>query len=889
MKLPDHLCNTYARYKQCQEAVICYLVETANGLTRNAHSSQRNASVDTITLRDLVRTAEIVCSGNNFTRTPDHILKSLADVIDLRERCFRWFKSNTHQADTETRTLNTQHAHTISVLKVVLTILRGGAKTSSTKENIPKTEDAIEVTFNKYAALHLDETTDEAQEASSGAHVEDIKHRSEQNKLKQQILDARLAEQEEQEYVLARFCLLEDQQAMVDHLFFRMCNAAVTGESWLSIAALANFIVDRADYLESELHKDMDDNDDWKFKVLFFRRMKYAGHLMGNSLLRMHVTMTERLKYAIVARLSKQTSLALFDYLTEGPERVLDRKELTRDIKTYSTADPAFSLDWNRPTYFCGTESDRACLEGHYVARLLELTNDEVTFSFNIFRNGRALRRLTAMRDQEDAVLLLDKNAACFVPSFLALSLHIEFLAQIVLGSDVTTECRVFNSSANQLQHAATAAKLAAYQHARMLDMPSHSIHSSGTVHADVYKFAWASVPKSSDMAIRLAKAASDRPIIGPIMCIGNALILSTTYLIAPVGTLDAAGLLSMAGLMWQLFQLEHVDLPEWPDLHFLLNRLGEEIVFHGQRPNSKAKLHACGRHIQGLSSTKSKATFNAATLALVHGHMPHQSYRDRKKRFDLKQIPLSAFISNHMLAEDDNNSCESGAVIPELLAYGGPLQELAGRPRVQPQFNSHEELVVHFSNQAIFWKARNKLPTLEPTELIATIAKQLDSELSLCTFSFVKFEAALEGLAESIWQACQCSERKSNPLEAATTEQKLSFVLGSLISNVTAKVNSADGKAYQYQLKVVREVFSEWLKKNGSIGISSPGVFQMQKSNLRKLSPDVVSHVQDIVNIRGLQEGIFTPEQCKEMDVEVTYNLEDRIKEKWKNFRKGT
>lgn len=882
MKLPDHLCNTYARYKQSQEVVLSYLVKTANNTAQNSSDSTTNVNLDTMTLRDLAKAAEAVACALKPNKPPVSILESLSEVIDLRERCLTWFKSNTHQDDAGTRTLNDKHAHIIDILKIVSLTL-GGKDYKLVSEKNAEDKEGVETSFtNTFAALHLYETLAEAPSQTTAFELREKKDAKERyNVVRRSVLEARFAEQKEQEYILARFCLLEDQQAMVDELFLRMCSAATTGESWLSIAPLADFIIDHAIVTELDMHKSV---EDWtRMSKMFHCRLVHPRGTNQCDILRMQAVIFERLKYSIISRLNsgKISSLSFVKFTPDMDITDAPRHQIALARKKYGIEDPCLSSNSDISLYFRSSAADKVCLEAQYVANLLKSSADEDIVFLKTSYIDRVTKCAINLLSTNSVNYLLDEDGAAYlVPSYVALSFHIGILAEIILGRE-TIHGKV--PAASQMQHTATSITVAASRHMGMLIEPSHGMHASPQSLLFRCYRQWSITLDASTRAIQAAKAAPARSNRGMLSYIGSTFGLNFNYMTTTLGMIDNTGVLAMLGLMWQLFKLEGIDMPEWPDLQFILKELGEDFVFHGTRPTSTARLNASGCHMQGLATSRVKEQLLADGLADFEGHLAVSD--DRTRRFYVEKKPLSSFLHANMLAPK-TTSHNSGAVVPELLVYGGPMQKLANKETVNPQFHLKEECI-DLHDRTRFWKVKDKSPKLTAAELISLLAREVKHEMVLCTFDWLKFEEALNKLVDVVDRALQDPKCMAAYGTQTVSTWKIRGAVGTLISDVQASPGSWLGKVHKTRVEAVRPIFSEWLTKNGSLGLTSTGVFRMQKSTLTQLSPDVVSHVQDVVKRRGLQEGIFTPDQCKEMGIEVTYNLEDRIKEKWQNFRK--
>jgi len=152
MQLPDHLLRTYHRYKVEEADLLSWICDTAENVGQHVvakHSAKmpklkgrerlmaRRAAeageigIDNdhykeprIAIFDILPSVKAIADTPNITTIPVDIAIKFHDVLNLRRKCLRWYKTNTSQHDDETRLKNKKHEHPVLVLEQAIGILQ---------------------------------------------------------------------------------------------------------------------------------------------------------------------------------------------------------------------------------------------------------------------------------------------------------------------------------------------------------------------------------------------------------------------------------------------------------------------------------------------------------------------------------------------------------------------------------------------------------------------------------------------------------------------------------------------------------------------------------------------------------------------------------------------
>lgn len=338
----------------------------------------------------------------------------------------------------------------------------------------------------------------------------------------------------------------------------------------------------------------------------------------------------------------------------------------------------------------------------------------------------------------------------------------------------------------------------------------------------------------------------------------------------AVVHLVDGMNIVATLGQMVNLFELEGLmAVSDFSDLQFVIERLGNQFVFHGDQPKSKNQVMGTFNYVAGLTGSNLSITSS--------------DHRVQRSRYTASNAPLMRLAKVRSNISGLSH-VDRGALDLELVIYADKLQRLDKKDVKTVQFSDATGKCI-IDNRYELEKLKDKSPDLSNLETMELIADVLEKERSLCMFDWLAMEKAQTALITNLEKALQEVDTTCTPATSITTMQRVRRVVFHIVRYADETSVSYLGEKHKKRLGAAFKVFCDWSKDNGSVG--SAGLARNFGMAMPSLSDAVVGQIKEIVKTRGLRENLFSEEMMRSMDLTSTFNLEEEVKEKWRTFRR--
>lgn len=595
----------HSRYKRLEQSFFAWLIATAQQSTRVGTSKSYKrpttvpkslTSVSNIPQQDttydnrpvpqtasyadrlptydaVVKAARLIANDKHTVTVPAKVVEQLKEIIDLRERCLRSFRANTHQLDHKTREQNRRHEHPVGILWTVLYLLQDEPATVLSVPQPPSTtvknHNQIQSTSNAFAALQLDPLAkieiDDASECASEQKLNEICNAS--AKEMRNTFNDRV-----QEFEMARFCLLEDAKLMVDELFLRTCQVASQDDCEINLAVSVNLVVDRIRELEKDLQRQY---KDWsELTETLHLRLRQQHVFVNHPILRTQGLTAKQLRHHF-AFVIKNAHVRC-----EGRDEA-ERKQREEEIRAESAKYQdnlhlrPNGIHDDLSKYFDADLAETCLSEERFIANLLHNATKEVQNNLNGLGMDQATS--TAFRlsnDISNSAYLLHDEGSHLVSVADALSLRLAFLSQAVLGHKCVPNKDCIDKPLKKLTHATWTTKVAVYSHVAHVRQITHGIHQLGQAGKQLISNLKVIETRSAEV-LNSSKDLDLHHLRTPILYDAWKLCLAVPYTDIAAAMIDGTGVMSHMAQLWAMFKIHNIEL-DWPDLRFVLRVLGE-------------------------------------------------------------------------------------------------------------------------------------------------------------------------------------------------------------------------------------------------------------------------------------------------------------------------
>ena len=290
-RLPEKLFGTYQQYKQDEQAVIDWVVQTATACgynidERTGSSDNNTSSTPTsrqpITARardlsalstgspkrnsktgsqvinastsiyEITEPLELVVKSGTLKQLPIEIAENLRSIIAARSRCSAFFRRNTKENDAEGQSSNKRHLYPLQVLRDAVHVLNPiwpsavplSAKLYEEAEHTDK-----RAWNNVFAVLDETDSRETLLETTSRTIPTTVKPVP--RRTKEELEEYRRLQAEDQ-IRLARYHLLEEMEKVEAFLLQEWISYAIGAQSFATAILLSNQAVDMICCLEQE-------------------------------------------------------------------------------------------------------------------------------------------------------------------------------------------------------------------------------------------------------------------------------------------------------------------------------------------------------------------------------------------------------------------------------------------------------------------------------------------------------------------------------------------------------------------------------------------------------------------------------------------------------------
>ena len=357
-----------------------------------------------------------------------------------------------------------------------------------------------------------------------------------------------------------------------------------------------------------------------------------------------------------------------------------------------------------------------------------------------------------------------------------------------------------------------------------------------------------------------------------PLFCCLNNIHIRMFTAIHSVSIIDQSFVVQLLGHLWNMLKEEGYLGNNWEDLDFLVNALGGQFIYQGERPNMRAGREALVHRIWYFMGLKKKDVVKLRS---------HLSHRGPKPSFYQKVHFISRFIASDMPVFWILNCREGwhvrgydiGAVDSALVANAVVVPPILAQKPTDVIFNTK-----NIKNRPELFKLFDKAPMFAATTLLSLLKKGLTKDFAMLDFDYLAFQKQSLQLVDKLVQVSDDFDSTIFDIyEARTTTDQLKFVAWHLLLPDEEELHAN-----------AAQVFKEWLDENDSVGIQGIPRKSEGTSFPLPLKPQLVRVVRDIVARRGLMDDVFIPEQEWGLGVTSKGSIESAVRTAWATHKKG-
>lgn len=742
MELPSHLLKTYRAYKLQEQDLLQWISDNSRlqkALTQDSfvfkpsgrartlarRAAQRKipqvgtcaAAVDSmntqsheretpcLNLLEIVPYVQDIAENPQISSIPEGVWQNLYSVLELRQKCFSWFRQNTAQDDEKTREQNAKHAYPVSLLRETIETLavKSPQRRRETTSDTLRQPVTVTMPRNAFNLLHVDEVSLSPEETHSGllAAEEQEPQCQPSGNLRPKICE----HVSSAEYVLALFCYLQDLHEIEDFVLLELIRYSLDQANASYLGFLINFATDLANSMYNSFAKSLD--DDREHDSIFHQR-----GLRGSMPIDCETYPLERLRLCLT-----NTTFACFK--NDGTASTQTTQK--HDLRTGSSDDSFKS---------------QSSLETAFVDRLYDLSSPTFAGGYGLYVEDNSV--LCA----KEAIACHQRNTSSkvigyVIPLSWTFALRLEMLANDILNSD----------TGRPFQHLLESTRAYRKFFLRKKNFCLAPINHSGGID----KF-WQSCGKSIDRVIERFRSVETE--ISPkakedlesksLLCLFNISYIDINQVYCGIRAIQNSYVPRGLANLWNFLQEEDVLRVCWPDMDYLVQTLGERSMYSGKRPTSaNVSKRVFRKYVLRTMGMNDKVLRNFDTHVDPDlGAILHTSLL---LNMDDTCIALSTMLKDRSARtlEDGEANVEDAALI--VTATEMPLM-LGRRPA---NVNIEHGLI---ANRTDLWKLANKSPALRPVQLLAVVKRRLQRETAtICDFDFVGFETACAVLVQDL------------------------------------------------------------------------------------------------------------------------------------------
>lgn len=822
MKLPHQLLKTYRRYKEDEQDLLEWIESTAvksgfkppgqqtklSGRARPlVHPQKLKSHVKTregdrfsnkevtISILEIIPLVTTIVQCPRIISVPEEIVGLLRTIIELRKACVEWFRQNTNQNDSETRRRNENHIYPLTVLQAAVSILepKFPAKRPAKYQKVKPAENT------KGNAFVLKTHQPEASEPNpKESHLASDESRRSPPSNVAQTLRMNEQEQIQDEFDLAKFCMLSDIQEIEDFIVLELVRYSLDQANADVLPFLSNAAIDIVAKMGAALREQFDQ-----------QILEHGCHeatrtpkvdLLQSPLVRMQGLISSRLRGP-----AKSSSAEAHHYHEEvfHPEVV----------------------------YFGAPVVEQAKIEKSFINHV-----------FHLHRPADALGEylvtvdytFESMRQLFSSEIRQHKRSTSVGIVF---AIRIAFLTTLLLKDH-----REF--SLIQLKH--TASKFADLAAARD-ELWKSSLYRSrriesirlrlGPEPANTKNLHLACVPsvRISNSKIHLSQHH--------LTSAWNDSLLRMIYANDSIRAMEKSNVVKVLAHLWNLLHEEaHLDVA-WPDMQYLLAVLGEDYMFQSERPTLarngskwiRERMMFC---MNFMKDTTASASSRVTPYSDVKEFVPHEF------RYGSSSTPVYTLLS---CRDDGSVGSPDRAVDLELIVTAAVVSGIIEQTSQLIDFDQGGTI----KNRSELWKVKDQRPDLQPVELLALTKRALLKEFRVLNFDYFALERTTLELAKDT-----LSLHDEVPAEMKVCPH----AFGILEFTAQGIYVYPPGSPILSQLAAMFKRWLESNGHVGVQGLNITEQRPINpKSLLSSLRPEVLVMVKKIVEMRGLREDVFS------------------------------
>lgn len=758
IELPDHLFRTYQSYKKKEEALLTWIQQAASQsgyvheiavpkqkqklhgrertLARRARQTQlltneasptSHISTTQITLFDIIAPIQSICRNSQIKHVPEYIHRGLLSILELRKRCLAWYKQNTSQHDSSSRCQNANHEYPIHLLEQALSILKPKLETISkttqsashakSVNNVPKKQQAHEMS-SLFTHLSVEDISNSFDEGSHQLSVP-MPTPDTLKALEKAMKDSQLRMQDE--YRLAKFCLLQDMAKVEDFILLEYARYALDQMNGDVLLPLTNVAIDLVTRMETSLSEAFPD--------------------------------VEACERAFITELTEHSP----ELLTASP--LLRMQEIfVKQLNGMACNDICRGLE---ETYFDRTSTDQALIEEAFCARMLLLPDlvrgESLTLCASNLSFRVVLEALVRRRKSSDGT-----SSITLANSF---ALRVKLLEESLLASgDSYSQATLYCTRDYLERQEAKRAELHTspkYQSQIVVDRQEYlsKLDSNFREHLDNYK------KELNDEMVQAVYGANKVTICE------NTHVLRVMFAITSIAALDVSNVARVLGDLWIYLKDTGNATGHWEDMNHLMGTMPPQFFFNGARPKEQTMDRFRNRILYTLGYREKEI------LRAVKDYDRYGGLRITKP-VPRQRIDLEMFSLWHILAGRQNHHLQTydiGTVNAELVANAKIIPLMLQQTPLKIVLNANAQIV----NRKELWKITAKKPALTPTQLLAVVKHGLYCDNSLLDFDYTEFEKCCQIAVSRLFNTLCISEQfKVDNLQDLSTIDMLFLVV---------------------------------------------------------------------------------------------------------------
>ncbi|KAK5944650.1 hypothetical protein PMZ80_001848 [Knufia obscura] len=843
--------NTYKQYKDDEKSVIITIVEVAKkhridvSYLRNGDGSDVS-SIAVYHILPLIQKLSLVIPA---PRLPNHSIEKLLNVLRGRTKCLEHYARTTDPDDERAQRSNRSHAYPVQILRKVISILddKGMLGQSNAIRSPHKDDQSIsrfndQDLINPFAVLSIEEAThiSDSPEPTSHTHPSQSTSMPSRTEQKSKIEDDPIALWRREEYFFALSCFYEEVNTLRAFLFQQWTQYSLHGSSLTSISFLTNQAIAMVVELEHETLGAFGGRVEWD-KFYFSTATRTGQGACTSDFLRMQETIWDCFS-------------APLDDLVKHSSEI---ENVLNSIDWFSEESPA----------------DRArletCIAGNIISTFRHWDRETEAGSW---LDGKLAQELSFVKIHQDRP---DKGP-WNIPATTAFAMLMEVTAQSILRDRPNQLLPSSEMSTVTMLDQLCARACAGYEEElkRVKEKKPEHDHYFGNTRAWLLEHGADQMRRENKFQTRLH---SDAGLLyrtcWSFTGTAQAMRQFCSAGVHTVTTIQTSTFTILAHL-WNLCNQEGALDVQWPDLQFLLNTCGDDLIYRGPRPRKSRRDQYMSRVFYSLGHTQHALLSRRGDHARFDtGLCPHAS----KFRFAAWPL-LHSLCGNVTMTNVFYGMCNNNE---ELILRATDVQRMLGRPTRRVQM-SH--LGVDIEDRPEPVKLADSTKRVGPLNVLRLSKQRLELEMKLVEFDWAALNRVCIDLALEIGALFKkndwsCSMEKFEIMSASLQARAIAIDLSSLVHAQEKKPRAIPKEVVKEQVDGLAAVFKSWIAKHGGVGLRTVATFEPK--HLSTLRPTLLSAVEQSVKDYGLLEDVFTPSQRKGLSAfKKTTKLDDVIVE---------